>query len=153
MSSALYTALLFIHLAGAIVWIGGMVFAHFALRPAAAQVLEPPLRLPLMAATLGRFFRIVAGAVVAILASGALLIARTGMAQAPTGWHVMLALGVVMAGIFAFIHAGLYPRLRQAVADRQWQPAAALLNRIRVLVLANLGLGVVVVGAAVAARG
>jgi hypothetical protein len=40
----LYATLKTIHLLSIIVWIGGMVFAHFFLRPAVAQ-LEPPLRL------------------------------------------------------------------------------------------------------------
>ena len=39
--------LLFLHLAGVIVWVGGMFFAYFCLRPAAVRVLQPPQRLPL----------------------------------------------------------------------------------------------------------
>ena len=38
----------FLHIAAAIVWLGGIVFMLFALRPAAAQ-LAPPQRLPLPA--------------------------------------------------------------------------------------------------------
>ena len=53
---------LFVHLFCAVVWVGGMFFAHFALRPA-ATVLEPEPRLRLMTAALGNFFRIVAAAV------------------------------------------------------------------------------------------
>ena len=61
-----------LHLMGVVVWIGGMFFAHFALRPS-AQALPPEVRLPLLAATLARFFGWVAAAVVAILASGVAL--------------------------------------------------------------------------------
>ena len=45
-----------LHLLGVVVWVGGMFFAHMALRPAATELLEPPQRLPLLQATLMRFF-------------------------------------------------------------------------------------------------
>jgi len=34
-----------LHTLSAVIWVGGMFFAHFALRPAANHLLEPPLRL------------------------------------------------------------------------------------------------------------
>ncbi|MBK9134269.1 MAG: CopD family protein [Betaproteobacteria bacterium] len=152
MPSLAVALLIFVHLLAAVVWVGGMVFAHFALRPAAVEVLDPPRRLPLLAAALGRFFRIVAVAVVVIVASGLALIAQVGFARAPVGWHVMLATGLVMAGVFAYIHAVLYPRLKRAVAEAQWPQAAAALDRIRRLVFFNLVLGVVTLAAAVSPR-
>ena len=152
MTSSTAAVLVFLHLVSAIVWLGGMVFAHFALRPAAVAVLEPPQRLPLMALALGRFFRLVAAAVIVILATGVALLAREGMAQAPVGWHVMLTLGLVMAAVFAVIFVQLYPALTRAVAAREWPAAAGALNRIRVLVMVNMGLGFAAVAAAVSAR-
>ncbi len=65
----------------------------------------------------------------------------------------MLALGLVMAGIFVFIYARLFPVLVRAVAAQQWQVAAGSLNRIRGLVFVNLCLGFVTVASAVLARG
>lgn len=153
MTSHLYAATVFVHLAGAIVWLGGMVFAHFALRPAAMQALEPPARLPLMTSALGRFFRLVTVAVLAILLSGWVLLARVGMAQAPLGWHVMFGLGLVMALVFAYIYARLYPVLGKAVQAQQWPVAAGVLNRIRSLVVINMCLGFLAVASAVLARG
>lgn len=152
MSSFVLALLVFVHLLSAVVWVGGMVFAHFALRPAAVQVLQPPQRLPLLASALGRFFRIVAVAVVLLVASGLTLMAHVGFARAPVGWHVMLATGLVMAAVFVVIHAGLYPRLRDAVASQQWPVAAPVLDRIRRLVFFNLCLGVVTLAAAVSVR-
>ena len=58
MSPTLQALLLFVHLVGVVVWVGGMVFAHFFLRPAVAA-LEPAVRLRLMHDVLGRFFRAV----------------------------------------------------------------------------------------------
>ena len=73
-------SLLALHLLSAIVWIGGMFFAHFCMRPAAVETLQPPQRLPLMAAALGRFFRYVAVAVLVLLGTGVLLMLPIGLA-------------------------------------------------------------------------
>jgi uncharacterized membrane protein len=43
--------LLLLHIASVIVWVGGMFFAYFCLRPAAAKLLQPPERLALWSAT------------------------------------------------------------------------------------------------------
>lgn len=40
--------LLALHLLGAVLWVGGMAFALFVLRPAAHEVLQAPERLALM---------------------------------------------------------------------------------------------------------
>lgn len=144
--------LLFVHLAGVIVWVGGMFFAYFCLRPAAARLLEPPQRLPLWVATFDPFFRIVAVAVALILASGVAMLLQAGWAAAPIGWHLMLLLGVVMAGVFVFIYGRLYPQLRRHCDASAWPAAAAVLNRIRGWVAVNLVLAAFTVAAAVSAR-
>lgn len=145
-------SLLALHLLSAIVWIGGMFFAHFCMRPAAVETLQPPQRLPLMAAALGRFFRYVAVAVLVLLGTGVLLMLPIGMKLAPFGWHLMYALGVVMAVVFGYIYLGLYPKLVARCQGAAWPDAAQVLNRIRQLVMFNLALGVIVVIAAAAAR-
>lgn len=144
--------LLLVHVFGAIAWIGGMFFAHFCLRPAAIETLDPPQRLPLMAATFSRFLNYMAIAVVGILATGMIMLAQTGFAAAPFGWHVMLATGLVMAGVFAWIYAVLFPQLRASSAAAAWPAAAKTLDRMRQLVMVNLALGVVTVIAAISAR-
>ena len=145
-------ALLDLHLLSVIAWVGGMFFAHFCLRPAAMETLEPPQRLSLWTATLRRFFRFVTIAVVLILLTGALLFLPVGFQGAPLGWHVMLALGVVMAGVFAYIYAGLYPKLVKNCRNAAWADAAQVQNRIRQMVSLNLALGVIAILAAVSAR-
>lgn len=145
-------ALILLHLLGAIAWIGGMFFAYFCLRPAAAELLEPPIRLPLWTATFARFLRYTAISVVVILATGFTLIVRTGFGAAPIGWHVMLALGLVMAAIFGHIYLALFPRLRQNCAAAAWPAGGQVLNTIRRLVALNLVLGLCTVIAAISAR-
>jgi uncharacterized membrane protein len=138
-----------LHIAGVIVWIGGMFFAHVCLRPVAAEQLQPPQRLPLLAAVLGRFFAAVAISIVAILASGLAIMLPLGMGNAPIHWHIMLTSGLVMTGIFAYIALVFHPRLKRGVAAQDWPAAGAAMNRIRGLVLTNLILGATTVALAI----
>ncbi|HTQ76575.1 MAG TPA: CopD family protein [Burkholderiales bacterium] len=147
----LYSTLLFLHLAGAIVWIGGMFFAYFCLRPAAG-LLEPPQRLALWAATFSRFLLYAALAVVALLGSGFSMLALIGIGRPPLGWIAMMVLGLAMAGVFVYVYAGLYPQLLKHTRAAAWPAAAAALNSIRRLVAVNLVLSVAVVASVVSAR-
>jgi uncharacterized membrane protein len=151
--SLLPSLLLLLHLLAAAFWVGGMATLHFAVRPAAAATLEPPLRLPLMAAVLARFFAGVATAIGVLLASGLSMVwLAGGLAQMPWTVHAMLVIGLLMMALFLHIRLAPYPRLRRAVAAREWPVAAAQLNLIRRLVSMNLVLGVAVFGLGLAGR-
>ena len=147
----IYATLKTLHLLSVIVWIGGMVFAHFFLRPAVSQ-LEPPLRLRLMQDVLGRFFQAVLAASLLTLASGVWMLGRVakqvlqsgGSFQMPMAWTVMSVLGVVMVVIFMYIRFAPYKRLARAVAASDWSSGGAALAQIRNWVSVNLGLGVLV---------
>jgi uncharacterized membrane protein len=144
---------LFLHLVAVVVWVGGMFFAHVALRPAVAA-LEPPQRLTLMAAALGRFLCWVAGAVVVILATGfGMLAATPAGAGVGTGVATMAVVGVAMVAIYVDLVLQPYRRLAAAVAAKAWPDAAAALAGVRRRVEINLGLGLVTIAAAVLGRG
>jgi uncharacterized membrane protein len=145
---------LLLHLLAVIVWVGGMFFAHVALRPAAAATLDPPQRQPLFAATLGHFFRWVTVAIVVLLATGGyLIVALGGMRAAGAHVHAMLGLGVLMMLIFGHIRFVSYRRLQAAVAARNWPGAGTAMGNIRKYVLVNLVLGALTVTVAVLGRG
>jgi uncharacterized membrane protein len=153
MHGLLHAGLLFIHILAAIAWIGGMIFMHVALRPAAAQVLPPPQRLALVSATLERFFKHVQGAVGASLVSGVMLMTpAVQQGVAPLGWWLMAAVGLLMAAVFGFIALRLYPPLRERVKQEQWPQAGQALERLRRVVLVNMVLGLVALAAAVSTR-
>src|SRR5690606_3050170 len=134
----IYAALKLAHVLAIIVWIGGMFFAHFFLRPA-ALTLEPPLRMRLMHQALGRFFQAVQVAVVVVLASGLWMIGRlaketvqAGLAfSMPLDWTIMATLGIVMIGIFGHIRFVLFKRLSRAVGASNWSAGGAALASIR----------------------
>jgi len=142
-----------LHVTGVVVWVGGMFFAHMALRPVAAA-LAPPARLPLLAATLSRFFAWAGLAIALVLASGVWLTSeRGGYRAVGVDVHAMTAVGLVMTLVYAYIVAGPYRALRAAVAASQWEAGGAAMATIRRLVALNLALGLVTIAIATLARG
>ncbi len=147
----IYATLKAVHVLSIIVWVGGMVFAHFFLRPAVVQ-LEAPVRLRLMHDVLGRFFQAVVVASLLALASGVWMLGRVakqvvqsgGSFEMPLAWTIMAVLGVAMVAIFMHIRFALYKKLSRAVAASEWVSGGAALAQIRTWVSINLGLGVVV---------
>lgn len=133
--------LMLLHLLGVIVWVGGMFFAHMALRPAAAELLQPPQRLPLLNGVFLRFFPWVWLSVVLILSSGLLWMSMLGGFKA--GWHIhaMLVLGMTMMAIFSYIYFVPFKHLGLAVANQDWPSSGLAMARIRHLVGINLLLG------------
>ena len=149
----LISSLLCVHLLAAAFWVGGMATMHFAVRPAAVAVLEPPLRLPFMAAALGRFLGWVGGAIVLLLLTGFAMVAMAGgFARVHWSVHAMLALGLVMMAMYGHIRFAGFPKLVRFVASRDWPAAGKALATIRMLVAINLALGVLVFVIAVVGR-
>jgi uncharacterized membrane protein len=139
-----------LHILSVVIWVGGMFFAYMALRPAAAQTLEPPQRLPLWAATFQRFFPWVWLSVFTLLGSGFYLIASFG-GFAAVGWHVhaMLTLGVFMMLIFGHVYFAGFSRLKRGVTAQDWKAAGAALANIRILIGINLSLGIITIFVAI----
>jgi uncharacterized membrane protein len=141
MSDAYQPVLILLHVLGVVIWVGGMIFMHFFVRPATAD-LPPQVRLPLLENVLGRFFVWVAGAIVVILVSGALMAARMG-ADVTLSVKLMSAIGVVMMLLFGHIRFALYPKLRRAVQTQNWAEGAQRMGQLRRWVGINLVLGVI----------
>lgn len=140
----------FLHVLAAVIWVGGMFFAYVALRPAAVEVLEPPARLRLWAATFRRFFPWVWAAVVAIVASGFHMMGV--LRAAPPYIVIMLLAGLTMAAIFAYIYFGPFSALKARCAAEDWKAAGVALARIRVLIGVNLTLGLLTAAVALLGR-
>jgi uncharacterized membrane protein len=147
----LYAALKTLHLLTIIVWIGGMFFAHFFLRPALVHL--DPARVRLMHDVLGRFFGTVLLVVVLVWMSGSWMIGRAAKQAVQAGahftmpveWMIMAALGGVMTLIFVYIRWALFPKLGRAVVSADWPVGAKALAGIRQWVSVNLIIGVVIV--------
>ncbi len=139
----------FLHLAAAIVWLGGISFMLFALRPAAQAQLAPPQRLPLIAAVLTKFFRLVWISIALLLVTGLALLLAVGMKNAPVGWHLMLGMGLLMFALFGHLYFGPYRRLVQAVAASDWPEGGRRVGQIAMLAGINLALGATAIAAVV----
>jgi len=142
----------FLHLAGVVVWVGGMFFAYVCLRPVAASQLQPPQRLSLWTGVFDKFFPWVWLAVALILLSGLAMIAQVGFPSAPRYWNLMMGLGIVMMLIFAHVFFAPFKRLKRNVAAQDWPQAGAALNQIRQLVALNLTLGLITIAVATLGR-
>ena len=142
--------LLLFHVLAAVIWVGGMFFAHSMLRPAALS-LEPAQRLTLWHGVLGRFFPWVWGSIAVLLASGygMVVVGFGGFATLPLHVDIMQGLGIIM--MLAFFHLFFAPwkRFKRAIAAGDFPAAGAQLTQIRYIVTFNLALGllVVVIGA------
>ena len=147
-----YAFLKAFHLLAVVVWIGGMAFMLFCLRPA-ARVLEPPARIALMHAAMKRFLLVAAIAVAVLFVCGAAMVAiawsaaaRAGLAfNMPLDWYTMIATFFVMLAVFIHIRSVLFRRLDAALTAGNWSDGAAALAAIRWEVSINLVLGTFVI--------
>lgn len=136
-----------LHIFGFTIWIGGMFFAHNALRPIAATTLEPPLRLTLLCGVMQKFFAWVWISIAVILASGIYMMAQLG--KPPLYITLMSAIGIAMMFIFAHIYFAANKKLKRAVAAQDWPAGATAMAQIRILIATNLILGLLTLAIAI----
>lgn len=143
-----------LHLLAAVIWVGGMIFAHNSLRPAAVKVLEPPLRLELWVQVFRRFFVLVWLSITVLLSTGYWMVFNYfgGFAVAGVHIHLMHGAGIIMVMIYLHVFFAPYRRLKQAVIVQDYPLAAAQLNQIRKLVGLNILIGLLVIIVASAGR-
>ncbi|MDA8391141.1 MAG: CopD family protein [Gammaproteobacteria bacterium] len=141
--------ILVIHVLAAVIWVGGMFFAHQILRPA-VQALDPAVRLPLWSRTFARFFPWVWSAVILLPATGYFMMGRWfGFAHAPLFVNLMQGIGIVMILIYLHVFFAPYAQLRRALAAQDLPAAGRAISQIRVLVGTNTLLGLLTIAIAV----
>jgi uncharacterized membrane protein len=134
-------SLLFFHILAAVIWVGGMFFAHQMVRPSVGA-LDAPVRLALWRRIFERFFAWVWVAVVLLLVTG------VGMEiSGVQGLHVTVMEELCDIMVLAIGHLFFAPwkRFRRAVDGGDFAAAAVQLNQIRRIVEFNLALGLIVV--------
>lgn len=141
-----------LHVLSIVLWVGGMIFAHFVLRPAVAG-LSVADRLTLMADVLRRFFALVSVASLVALLTGYLMVGNVAAAASraggsfvwPSDWTVMAVLGTLMVLLFGHIRFALFPKLRRAVEAQEWEAGGMALAKLRTWVSVNLAIGLVLI--------
>lgn len=141
-----------LHALAAIVWVGGMFLIYVCLRPA-HTVLPPPERIKLMTGVFQRFFKWVWIAIGLLLLSGYWIVfgAYAGFANAPQHIHIMQGTGWLMILLFLHLYFAPWKRMRRAAEAEDWATAAENMGKMRRIVAANLGLGLIT--AAIGASG
>lgn len=136
-----------LHIISAVLWVGGMFFAHACLRPIVADQLEPPARLKLWVGVFSRFFPVVWAVIVVLQLTGYLMIFAIwqSMAAAPMYIHIMNGLGLVMVFIFMHVYFSPYRRLKQAVITEDWPSGGMAIAQIRSLIGINIIVGLVLI--------
>ena len=132
-----------LHTVAAIVWVGGMFFAHMALRPSLAEM-SPSERLGLWRQVLPRFFFWVWIAIITLLVTGygVLLFGyRGGLDGGGLHIDVMQSTGSVMMVLFSYLFFAPWQAFKRRFAEGDLAKAAQQLGRIRVIVTINLVLG------------
>jgi uncharacterized membrane protein len=143
-----------LHMLAVVVWVGGMFFAYMALRPVAAEQLEPPARLQLWVGVFKRFFPWVWLAVALIVLTGFTIILGVygGFTNAGVYVHLMTGMGILMMLIFFHVFFAPFKRLKLAVAAQDWPAGGKSLGQIRMLIGINLSIGLLTVIVAAGGR-
>jgi uncharacterized membrane protein len=134
-----------LHQAAGLVWVGGMFFAHFALRPTLKETLDPQPRLRVALGVFQRFFPWVWASIAVLWASGLWVFLGVMGAKAGLYVHAMMGIALIMTLIFAAIYFIPFRRMRRSVTAAEWPKAASAFGWIRGLMAVNLGLGLATV--------
>jgi uncharacterized membrane protein len=140
----LLATLLALHLLAAVFWVGGMAFAYTILRPSAGP-LEPPVGLALWRRVFSRFLPAVGVSIVVLLVTGfwMMILMFGGFARSGAYIHLMTTTGIVMMLLYLHLVFAPWRRFKAALDSGTLPEAARRLDQIRMLVAANLVLGVI----------
>lgn len=147
-----FAATIGLHTLAAVIWVGGMFFAHMVLRPSVTEM-TPSLRMALWRRVLPRFFGWVAVSIAVLLVTGygVLLTGyRGGIAGGNLHIDIMQIVGAVMIVLFLYMLAIPFTLFRRALDINDLGAAAVQQGRMRAIVLINLilGLATTFIGAA-----
>jgi uncharacterized membrane protein len=142
-----------LHTLAGVIWVGGMFFAHMAMRPALQQQ-EPLVRLAILSNVLPRFFAWVWLCVIILPFTGYLMVFVDFGGFEAAGYHVtvMHAIGWTMVFIYLFIYFRPYLKFQKAIRAENFPEAGQHFALIRKLIAVNLILGFVVIAAGVSGR-
>jgi len=149
----LYPIVSTLHVLAAIIWVGGMFFAHLILRPALMKE-QPGIRLGVWSRVLPRFFSWVWLAILILAATGYhMAYVDFGSLQA-AGYHVeiMHLLFWVMTGLFAYMYFKPFSAFKSDADADDCDAGFKHLALIRRIVTINLILGITVTIVGVSGR-
>lgn len=131
-----------LHQLAATIWVGGLFFSLFALRPAMKGMSDAGARVRLTIAIYRRFFPWVWIAIAVLWVSGFWLGVAADAKGVGLHVHIMMVIALLMTLIFAWLFAFPYRQtVRIATGYENWGWAAARITVVRRLMAVNLALG------------
>ena len=136
-----------LHLLSATIWVGGMFFAHMILRPNAAKLLDPPIRLDLWKNIFKQFFPWVWVAIIVLFTSGYWMAFKLyqSIQHFPYHINIMMGITILLTTIFIFLYFSPFSKLKIHLESSNIPEAAKQLAKIRQLMTTNLLLGLIVI--------
>lgn len=136
-----------LHTVAAVIWVGGMFFAHMALRPALA-VADPKTRLELWQRVFPRFFGWVWISVLTLLVTGygVIVWGYGGFVGLAPHINIMQGSGLLMMLLYAFLYFVPYRDFQRAMRYGDLPAAGVAQARIRLIISINLPLGIFTAG-------
>lgn len=134
-----------VHVFFAIIWVGGMFFAYWILRPA-LEHLALPERIPLWIGVLKNFFSWVWVIVILQPVTGYWMVFHEIGGFHRAGLHVIVmhALGWVMIFIFLYMYFFMFSRMKRMAREELYPEAGLYMKKVKKMVSINLVLGIVV---------
>lgn len=141
-----------LHVLAAVIWVGGMFFAHMILRPV-ADALETPVKVRLLHGVLSRFFRWVWVIVVLQPATGYWMIVEYGGFDY-IGLHIQLMqlLAWLMIAVFLHIYFLPFRKADRMLREKLIPEAGLYLLKVRPLIALNLAVGLLTIATAAFGR-
>jgi len=142
-----------LHDLAAVVWVGGMFFAHMVLRPALMEE-QPGVRLGVWSRVLPRFFSWVWLSIFIMHSTGYYMVYMDFGSFEAAGLHVeiMHALAWVMTILFAYLYFKPFAAFKADDDADDFTHGFAHLAAIRRIVTINLGLGILIIICGVSGR-
>lgn len=132
-----------LHQLAGTVWVGGMFFSLFVMRPAIKGIAETEARVRLTLAVYRRFFPWVWVAIVGLWVSGLWLMVAEQQHGVALHVHLMMGIAFLMTLIFAWLFAFPYRQtIRIATGYENWGWATSKISQVRRLMALNLALGI-----------
>jgi uncharacterized membrane protein len=138
--------ILAVHTVATVFLVGGLFFTLLILNPS-VRALDSSVRLTLWRDVLSRFFLRASIGIAVLLVTG-LAMVRLGfgsLAAAGPSVQAMMGLAVLLTIVFAYLLFVPWPHFKRAILAAEWPLAETHINRVRLVLMIILALGVVTV--------
>ncbi len=147
--------IVFLHIIGAVIWVGGMIAIRVAVHPALQAIDENKTKLGTTLKIVGRLFNLVLPFVIIIILTAILMAVGLGFKHSPLYWlvHVKEGIWTVMAINYTYMY------IKRAKAQRLFDSGdlkgakAQVANFANLLLPINIILGVIAIFSGVVLRG